>query len=70
MSEMESRLIDLECRVAYHELAAEEMSSVIVEQGRAIDLLSLQVRRLTERLRDMEATWSPPSQDERPPPHY
>ncbi len=70
MTDYEQRLIALESRLTHHERMAEEMSDVMVEQQRTIDLLTAQLRRLTERMRDMAASWSPSPQDDRPPPHY
>lgn len=70
MTNIEERLIALESRLTHHERMAEEMSDVIAEQQRTIDLLTLQMRRLSERMRDMAAGWSPSPQDDRPPPHY
>lgn len=68
--DMQERLIALETRLTHHEHMADEMSDVIAEQQRTIDLLTAQLRRLTERMRDMAAGWSPSPQDDRPPPHY
>ena len=68
--DMQRRLVALESRLTHHERMADEMSDVIAEQQRTIDLLTLQVRRLSERLRDMSAGWSPSPQDDKPPPHY
>ena len=45
----ESRLTELESRLAHHERMAEEMSAVLFEQGRTIDLLTAQMRRLRAR---------------------
>ncbi|MEO5372747.1 MAG: SlyX family protein [Alphaproteobacteria bacterium] len=67
---LEQRVIELECRLAHYERAAEDLSSVVVAQGREIDTLTFQVRRLTERLKELEAGWEPSSQDSKPPPHY
>ncbi|HYH37278.1 MAG TPA: SlyX family protein [Azospirillum sp.] len=67
---VERRLIDLESRLAHHERMAEELSSVVFEQGRAIDLLTAQVRRLKERIAMLEAGAERSPQDDRPPPHY
>lgn len=67
---IESRLVDLEARLAHHERMAEELSTVMFEQGRTIDLLTAQVRRLRERLADLEAGVERSPQDDRPPPHY
>ena len=68
--DMQQRLIALEIRLAHHERMAEEVSDVLAEQQRAIDLLTAQLRRLTGRLQEMAAGWSPSPQDEKPPPHY
>ncbi|MBE0599978.1 MAG: SlyX family protein [Burkholderiaceae bacterium] len=67
---VESRLIELEIRLAHHERLAEDLSAVMAEQGQTIDRLSAQVRRLAERLAEIEAGWPRPPQDDKPPPHY
>jgi len=67
----ESRIVELERRLALHERMAEELSSVVAEQARTIDALALRVRRLTERLQSVEdAAWERSPQDDKPPPHY
>ncbi len=68
--DMQERLTALETRLAHHERMAEDLSDVIAEQQRTIDLLTAQLRRLTERMRDMAAGWSSSPQDDKPPPHY
>jgi SlyX protein len=68
--DMHQRLIALETRLTHHERMADEMSDVLAEQQRTIDLLTAQLRRLGERMRDMAAGWSPSPQDDKPPPHY
>ena len=70
MKDLEQRLILLESRLTYHERMAEEMSDVVAEQARTIDLLREQVRRLNEKIRDLAAGWTPSPQDDKPPPHY
>ncbi len=66
---IESRLTEVESRLAHHERLAEELSSVMAEQVRTIDILTLQVRQLTERLEDIEAERERSPADEKPP-HY
>lgn len=66
----EQRLVDLEMRLAHHERMAEDLSAIIAEQGRTIDLMAERLRRLTERVRELEAGWERSPQDDRPPPHY
>jgi len=68
--ELQQRVIALESRITHHERMAEEMSDVLAEQQRVIDLLTAQVRRLNGRLQEMAAGWSPSPQDDKPPPHY
>jgi SlyX protein len=67
---LQERVIALETRLAHHEQMAEELSDVLNDQQRTIDLLTAQLRRLTGRLQEMAAGWSPSPQDEQPPPHY
>ncbi|MGE5477332.1 MAG: SlyX family protein [Bacteroidales bacterium] len=71
MDEMlENRLVELESRIAHHERMAEDLSSVIAEQGRTIDLLTQRMQRMIARMRDMETGWERSPQDDKPPPHY
>lgn len=67
---VESRLVELEIRLAHHERLAEDLSAVMAEQGRIIDRMAAQVRRLLERLTEMESGWPRSPQDDKPPPHY
>lgn len=67
---LEPRIIDLENRAAYYERLGDELSSVVAEHGRTIDILNAQVRRLAERLRELEAMANRLSPDDKPPPHY
>ncbi|OYD82801.1 SlyX family protein [Azospirillum brasilense] len=69
-ADAESRLTELESRLAHHERMAEEMSSVLFEQGRTIDLMTAQIRRLRDRVAELESGVSRAPQDEPPPPHY
>ncbi len=66
----EQRLIALESRLSHHERLAEELSEVVAQQARTIDLLKAQVRHLRERLSEVAEGWSRSSQDDKPPPHY
>lgn len=70
MSEnLERRLIELEQRLSFSERMAEDLSGVVIEQGRRIDTLGKQLDELRKRFEET-ATWQPSPQDERPPPHY
>lgn len=68
---LEPRVVELERRLALQERMAEELSSVVAEQARIIDALTLRVRKLLERLQTVEAVaWDRSPQDDKPPPHY
>lgn len=62
------RLTELELRFAHQERMAEDLSAVLVEQQKTIDLLRLQVAHLRERIGLLERERS--QLDDRPPPHY
>lgn len=64
------RLTELERRLAHHERMAEELSSVLIDQSRRIDLLEAQVKRLRQRVAEQEQGWERSPQDDKPPPHY
>lgn len=64
---LEQRLIDIEINLANQEKIIDELNSVIIEQGKNIDLLLRQNKMLIEALR--EDTVKPLS-EETPPPHY
>lgn len=66
----DSRLTEMESRLAHHERTTEDISAVLAEQGRAIDALTLQLRRLTERIGELEAGGGSLPPDDQPPPHY
>lgn len=66
----DTRLTEMESRLAHHERTTEDMSAVLTEQGRAIDTLTLQLRRLTERIAEFEAGGASAPPDDQPPPHY
>lgn len=67
-SDTDPRLTDLESRLAHHERMAEDLSAVLIEQQRAIDILRAQVSYLRDRIGAVERDSS--QQDDRPPPHY
>ncbi len=69
-SNTEARLIELEIRMAHYERMAEELSTVLTEQGKTVELLTRQVRHLKDRVRDLEAGWERSPQDDKPPPHW
>ena len=68
---LEPRLSDLETRLAYVDRMVEDLSSVIATQDREIDRLTQQVRRMAERMGDIDAQLDrSAAPDDKPPPHY
>ena len=64
----ELRLTELEVRLTHHERVTEDLSAVLIEQQRIIDLLRSQVTHLRDRIGALEREQS--QLDDRPPPHY
>lgn len=65
---MEDRLTTIEIRLAHFERATEDLSDIVLEQGRSIDQLRLEVQHLQEKLAAL--AWDKTPSDDRPPPHY
>lgn len=64
---LEQRLIDIEINLSNQEKMLDELNSVVIEQGKTIDLLRRQNRLLFEALREGSVK---PLNEETPPPHY
>ncbi len=64
------KIADLETRLAQQEHTLDELSDVVAEQARVIDLFREQLRRLTDRVLHVEETVPGKGPDEPPPPHY
>ena len=65
MESVDKRLVDLELRFMKLERFADDLSGVVAEQQKTIDMLTAHVRRLTARSVGAE---DDPKGD--PPPHY
>jgi uncharacterized coiled-coil protein SlyX len=63
--ELTARVVDLELRFMKLERFTDDLSGVVAEQQRTIEVLTSQVRRLTAR--SEEAGENPKAE---PPPHY
>ncbi len=64
---MEQRLIDIEINLSNQEKMLDELNSVVIEQGKTIDLLRRQNKFLLEALKEDAVK---PLSEETPPPHY
>ncbi|AUF95374.1 SlyX family protein [Pseudomonas shirazensis] len=66
---LESQIIDLETRQAFQDDALQELNDVVVEQGRVINRLQLQMAELIKRYEEMVGQYGSEG-EEAPPPHY
>lgn len=64
----DSRLIELEIRYSHLERLVEDLSRVVFEQGKTIDLLRVELLRMRSRMLD-EGAETNAGQHEKPP-HY
>ena len=66
---LESRVVELETRQAFQDDTIQALNDVVVEQGRVIERLQLQVAELIKRYEEMVGQYGSEG-DEAPPPHY
>ncbi len=64
---MEDRLIDIESAIAILEKNVDDLSQVVIKQGKTIDRLLKQNTYLLELLKNDAVK---PQSEETPPPHY
>ena len=68
MSTIDERMAELEIRQAFQDDALQEMSDVIVDQQKQIDLLKRELERLSQRQEEQSQQYQEVPND--PPPHY
>lgn len=67
----ESRLTEIETRLAYAEYNVAELSDLVYAQSQAIDALTKQCQRLQQRMTALaEPDDKQPSPEDEIPPHY
>ena len=66
---VDTRIEQLETRIAYQDHTIEELNKSVTEQWRQIEALGKQVERMAARLQQVEDNASPRAA-EPPPPHY
>ena len=67
--DLESRVMDLETRLAFQDDTIQTLNDVLVEQQRIMERLQLQLRALAKRQEEMQVPMGV-GEDEAPPPHY
>ncbi len=70
MPTMESRLEDLEIRIAYQDAALEELTRTTLAQQKRIEELSTQIDYLMSLLKELTPSAVASRAEETPPPHY
>ncbi|WP_336334949.1 SlyX family protein [Pseudomonas putida] len=66
---LELRVVELETRQAFQDDTIQALNDVVVEQGRVIERLQLQMAELIKRYEEMVGQFGSEG-DEAPPPHY
>jgi SlyX protein len=67
---MESRLEDLEIRLAHHELAIDNLTQTLLMQEQAMAQLQAELSHVKSMLRELSPSAVASAADETPPPHY
>jgi len=67
---MESRLEDLEIRIAHQELALEELTRTTLAQQQRINEQAVQIDYLMSLLKELSPSAVASRAEETPPPHY
>lgn len=70
LQDLESKLIDLESKLAFQDDTIEKLNSVVTQQQVQLDHLNLQVEKLQEWIKNLQPSNIASSSEETPPPHY
>ena len=67
---MDTRLTNLEVKVAFQDDLLESLNQVVASQQRQLDLLQGEVRMLYDQIKTMQPSLTAMAEEEAPPPHY
>ena len=67
---MESRLTDVEVKLAFQDDLLEALNQTVADQQRRIDLLQDEIRILYQQLKSLQPSMLAEVAEEPPPPHY
>ncbi|MGY2290344.1 SlyX family protein [Pseudomonas sp. SDO528_S397] len=67
--DLQTRVMDLESRLAFQDDTIETLNDILVAQQRAVEHLQLQMTALLKRQAEMGGQFET-SEEEAPPPHY
>lgn len=67
---MESRLNDLETRVAFQDDLLETLNAIVAQQQQQLDLMQREIRLLYEQIKTLSPSDIAGSNEQERPPHY
>lgn len=67
---MESRMIDLEVRIAHQEASIDELTRTVLDLEKQQALMTQEILNLREALKQLSPSLVAPQSEETPPPHY
>lgn len=67
---MESRLNDLETRVAFQDDLLETLNTIVAQQQQQLDLMQREIRLLYEQIKTLSPSDIAGSNEQERPPHY
>ncbi|MDA8426012.1 MAG: SlyX family protein [Treponema sp.] len=70
MGEEDRRIEELEMKLTYQEAAVEDLGALVLDQGRRLERLEEQMRRVTGKLKELEEGAQQPLPKGERPPHY
>ena len=68
--DLESRMVELESKVAFQDDTIEKLNTVITEQQKQLEHLNLLVEKLREWAKSQQQSHIANLNEETPPPHY
>lgn len=67
---MESRIVDLEVRIAHQEASIDELTRTVLQLEKQQALTLQELEQLKAAIRQMSPSLVAPQSEETPPPHY
>ena len=67
---MESRIIDLEVRIAHQEASIDELTRTVLDLEKQQALMTQELLNLRDVLKQLSPSLVVPQSEETPPPHY
>ena len=68
--DLQARIDNLEIRAAHQDEVIEALNKTVIEQWRQLDQALVRLKRLEDRMREIQVSVVRDAADETPPPHY